>query len=64
MTLECIPCRRRVPAAAEPPQPRCECGANEWRHVDVPLKVYPITVQDKRFLKSMRIESYDEPRKE
>lgn len=55
MTLRTIP----VPA------PNCaHCGTRDWRNTDEPQKVYPITANDKRFLKSLRIEAYDEKRSE
>jgi hypothetical protein len=60
VVLRCA-CGRRVSFAQMPePLPTCtQCGVCDWQHVDVPKKPYTITVNDRRFLRSLRIVADD-----
>jgi hypothetical protein len=44
---------------AEPPF--CRCGNRHWRNAEDPITPYEITLNDRRLLKSLRIQS-EEPK--
>lgn len=60
MVRVCLKCERRIPHDDEP-FGECAggvgdpCGSKEWAVVDVPLKEYELSANDRLFLKSIRV---------
>jgi hypothetical protein len=61
ITLHCRACGRIVVIDRTGELPACEkCGPTTWTSLDAPLTPYMLSENDRRFLRSLRIEPTEE----